>query len=104
MAWFSLIIAGLCEMLGVTFINRWYRGRKLSSLMLMVLFFTASFLLLSLALQTLPMGTAYAVWTGMGTAGASILGMMFYGESKKASRLLFIGLIIGATIGLRLVS
>jgi paired small multidrug resistance pump len=94
----------MCEMLGVTFINRWHKQRNASSLLLLVIFFAASFLFLSLALQSLPMGTAYAVWTGLGTAGAAMLGMMFYGESNKISRLLFIGLILIATIGLKLVS
>lgn len=55
-------------------------------------------------MKTLPMGTSYAVWTGIGATGGAILGMIFYGESKSYKRMFFIFLIICATIGLRLVS
>jgi quaternary ammonium compound-resistance protein SugE len=63
-----------------------------------------SFALLSIALRTLPVGTAYAVWTGIGAAGTAIIGMLVLGESRDAGRLVSIALIISGVIGLRLLS
>ena len=104
MAWISLILAGICEMIGVGMINKWHHDRKWSSLLLLVLGFGASFLFLSIAMETLPMGTAYAIWTGIGASGGAILGMMIYGESKDWKRILFIFMILGSAVGLKLVS
>ena len=104
MAWISLILAGICEMIGVGMINKWHRDRKWNSLLLLVLGFGASFLFLSIAMETLPMGTAYAIWTGIGASGGAILGMLIYGESKDWKRILFIFMILGAAVGLKLVS
>jgi len=55
-------------------------------------------------MKTLSMGTAYAVWTGIGASGGAILGMILYGEPKTALRILFIAMVLGAAIGLKLVS
>ena len=104
MAWISLILAGICEMIGVGMINKWHHDRKWSSLLLLVLGFGASFLFLSIAMETLPMGTAYAIWTGIGASGGAILGMLIYGESRDWKRILFIFMILGAAVGLKLVS
>ncbi|MEO4055189.1 multidrug efflux SMR transporter [Solibacillus sp. CAU 1738] len=103
MAWFALILAGLCEMMGVFMIGKMYQVRNWQSALYMILFFTASFFLLSIAMKTLPMGTAYAIWTGIGAAGGAILGMVAYGESKDWKRILFIAMILSATIGLKLI-
>lgn len=104
MAWISLILAGLCEMLGVTAINKLHKDRNLKSLLLLILGFGASFMFLAYSMKTLPMGTAYAIWTGIGASGGAILGMALYGESKDWKRLVFIGMVLGAAIGLKLVS
>lgn len=104
MAWISLILAGLCEMLGVTMINKLHKDRNLKSLLLLILGFGASFMFLAYSMKTLPMGTAYAIWTGIGASGGAILGMALYGESKDWKRLVFIGMVLGAAIGLKLVS
>ncbi|GER66859.1 QacE family quaternary ammonium compound efflux SMR transporter [Weizmannia acidilactici] len=104
MAWFSLLVAGICEMLGVAAMNMLNRRRNWQSVLLMVLAFGGSFLFMSLTMKTLPMGTAYAVWTGIGAAGGTILGMIFYGESKDWRRIVFITMILGAAVGLKLVS
>ncbi|MNL78185.1 Quaternary ammonium compound-resistance protein SugE [compost metagenome] len=64
----------------------------------------SSVYLLSLALRTLPVGTAYAVWTGIGAAGTAILGMALLGDATTALRILCIVLILAGVIGLRLVS
>ena len=104
MAWISLILAGICEMIGVVMINKWHHDRKWSSLLFLILGFGASFFFLSIAMETLPMGTAYAIWTGIGASGGAILGMLIYGESKDWRRILFIFMILGAAVGLKLVS
>ncbi|WP_367295656.1 multidrug efflux SMR transporter [Levilactobacillus yonginensis] len=104
MAWLFLIIAGLCEMLGVTFMNWALHARKWWLWGLMTLAFTLSFGGLELALNTLPMGTAYAVWTGIGAAGGVITGMLFFHESKDWRKLLWVAVILGATMGLKLIS
>jgi quaternary ammonium compound-resistance protein SugE len=59
---------------------------------------------LGLALRTLPVGTAYAVWTGIGAVGTAILGMILFGESAAAARLACIGLIVAGIVGLKLFS
>jgi len=104
MAWISLIAAGLCEMFGVTMINKLHRDRNWKAIILLILGFGASFLFLAFAMKTLPMGTAYAIWTGIGASGGAILGMIFYGESKNGKRIFFIALVLGSAIGLKLVS
>ena len=104
MAWISLILAGLCEMFGVAMINKLHIDRNRQSLVLLILGFGASFVFLAYSMETLPMGTSYAIWTGIGASGGAILGMLFYGESKDWKRLVFIGMVLGAAIGLKLVS
>ncbi|MCR2823330.1 DMT family transporter [Lederbergia panacisoli] len=104
MAWISLILAGLCEMFGVAMINKLHKDRNRQSVLLLILAFGASFICLSYAMKTLPMGTAYAIWTGIGASGGAILGMVLYGESKDWRRLVFIGMVLGAAVGLKLVS
>ncbi|HFK1549221.1 DMT family transporter [Bacillus albus] len=104
MAWISLILAGLFEMLGVAMINKLHKDRNWQSLAFLILGFGLSFIFLAYAMETLPMGTAYAIWTGIGASGGAILGMVFYGESKDWRRVIFIGMVLGAAIGLKLVS
>ncbi len=103
MAWFALIAAGLCEMMGVFMIGKMYQDKNWKPAAFMGFFFTLSFFLLAVAMKTLPMGTAYAIWTGIGAAGGAILGMIVYGESKDWRRILFIAMILSATIGLKLI-
>lgn len=104
MAWMSLILAGLCEMFGVAMINKLHKERNWQSLVLLIVGFGASFIFLAYSMKTLPMGTAYAIWTGIGASGGAIIGMVLYGESKDWRRLVFIGMVLGAAIGLKLVS
>ncbi|CAM5795665.1 MULTISPECIES: DMT family transporter [Brevibacillus] len=104
MAWVFLVLAGIFEMIGVAMINKMHRDRNWLSTVYMLLGFGASFLFLSLAMKTLPMGTAYAVWTGIGASGGAILGMLLYGESKDWRRILFICMVLGAAIGLKAIS
>lgn len=104
MAWMALIGAGLFEMLGVTMMNEMYRRKSWIPVALLVVFFSTSFWLLSIAMGAIAMGTAYAIWTGIGASGGAILGMILYGESKDWKRIVCIALIIGSVIGLKLIS
>lgn len=104
MAWTLLGIAGIFEIafaLGM----KWSEGftRLIPALFTIVTGLTSLFLL-SLSLRTLPVGTAYAVWTGIGAAGTAILGMMLLGDSTAPLRVLCIVLILSGVIGLKLVS
>ncbi len=104
MAWIALVFAGLCEMFGVTMINKLHQDRTWQSVVLLILGFGLSFVFLAYAMETLPMGTAYAIWTGIGASGGAILGMVLYNESKDWKRLFFIGMVLSAAVGLKLVS
>lgn len=104
MAWISLIFAGLSEMLGVTFMNWALHAQKWWLWLFMIIAFTLSFGGLELALKTLPMGTAYAVWTGIGAAGGVLTGMLFFHESTDWRKILWVIVILTATMGLKLIS
>lgn len=103
MSWIALIGAGIFEMIGVMMINKLYADKNWQAMLYLFLSFAASFLLLSYAMLSLQMGTAYAIWTGIGASGGAILGMIFYGESKDWRRIVCIALIISAAVGLKLV-
>lgn len=104
MSWVFLFLAGLCEIGGVTTLKLSEGFTKWKPAAASLLFGIISFYLLSLALQTLPVGTAYAIWTGIGSVGSVIVGMLFFRESKHWLRMLFISLVIIGIIGLRFVS
>ncbi|MGO4542209.1 DMT family transporter [Paenibacillus sp. 2TAB19] len=104
MNWLFLIMAGIFEMFGVVLINTFNQARNWKPLLLLIVSFGLSFLLLSLAMKTLPMGTAYAVWTGIGASGGAVLGMLIYKEPRSFLRLLCIGVVLGSAIGLKLVA
>lgn len=104
MAWIFLVVAGIFEMFGVAMINRLNKYRNFQSVALLILGFGGSFLFLSLAMKSLPMGTAYAVWTGIGASGGAILGMILYGEAKDWRRIVCIIMILGAAVGLKLIA
>ncbi|MEG6616584.1 multidrug efflux SMR transporter [Peptococcaceae bacterium 1198_IL3148] len=104
MAWFALILAGLLETFGVAMINQLSVKRNWQTVMLLILGFCASLALLSYSLQFIPMGTGYAIWTGIGVVGGTLVGMLFFRESKDWKRIVFIAMILGAAVGLKLVS
>lgn len=104
MAWVYLIVAGLLEMIGVLMINKLHSDRNWQSVLNLTLAFGASLFFLSIAMQTLPMGTSYAIWTGIGASGGAILGMIFYGEPRDIKRIIFIAMVISSVVGLNLVS
>lgn len=103
MAWAAVIFAGLSEILGVIGIKGMSSGKGKKYFLLMGLSFLISFSLLSYAMQSLSMGTAYAVWTGIGTVGSTIVGMFIFGEPKEAKRVLFIAMILCSAVGLKLI-
>ena len=104
MAWFVLVIAGLFEIgwaVGLKYTEGFTRllptlGTVASMIM--------SLWLLGVALRTLPLGTAYAVWTGIGTVGTALLGMALFAESTAIIRLACIALIVTGIIGLKMVT
>lgn len=102
MAWTYLVIAGLLEIvwaIGLKFTDGFTRvWPSIATLTAML----ASFYLLSRALQTLPVGTGYAVWTGIGAAGTAIVGMLVLGEAVSALRLISLSLIVLGIAGLKL--
>ena len=104
MAWIYLTIAGLFEIgwaIGLKYTDGFTRLLpslwKLASMIL-------SIVLLGLALKTLPVGTAYAVWTGIGAVGTAALGIYLFAEPATVARLLCIGLILSGIVGLKLVT
>jgi len=103
MSWIYLVIAGLFECGWAVGIKYTDGFTKVVPTVLTLLAMTISFWLLSIAMKTIPVGTAYAVWTGIGTIGVAILGMILFGESKEILRILSLLLIIVGIIGLKLV-
>lgn len=104
MAWVYLVIAGLFEMgwaIGLKYTDGF---TKLVPTTLTVGAMIISVVLLGIALRDLPVGTGYAVWTGIGTVGTALLGMYLFGDPATAARLASIGLIVAGIVGLKLVS
>lgn len=104
MAWIFLLIAGLCEMAFVVMMKLSEGFKKLNYSIYTVVFMIASFFLLSLALKTIPIGTGYAIWTGIGAVGSVVMGMVLFKEKKSVLKLFFIALIVAGVIGLKLTS
>ncbi|MDF1586589.1 quaternary ammonium compound efflux SMR transporter SugE [Marinimicrococcus flavescens] len=102
MAWLILLAAGLFEIGWAVGLKQTEGFTRPLPSVLTVLAMIASFWLLSLALRTLPLGTAYAVWTGVGTVGTALLGILLFGEPADALRLACIGLIVAGILGLKL--
>jgi quaternary ammonium compound-resistance protein SugE len=104
MAWLLLIVAGVLEIgwaVGLKYTDGFTRpGPTLP----VVLVMAVSLALLGLAVRTLPVGTAYAVWTGIGTVGTVLLGIYLFDEPSDATRLIFISMIVAGIVGLKLVT
>jgi quaternary ammonium compound-resistance protein SugE len=103
-AWIVLFFAGLCEVgwaVGLKYTDGFTRLLpSIGTVLSMIL----SLGLLGLALKSLPLGTAYAVWTGIGTIGTVVIGILLLGESADALRLACVGLIVAGIAGLKLVT
>jgi quaternary ammonium compound-resistance protein SugE len=104
MAWVFLSIAGILE-IAFAFGMKWSEGfTRLTPTLFTVATGLSSVFLLSFALRTLPIGTGYAVWTGIGAAGTAILGIVILGDPAAPLRIFCIALILAGVIGLKLVS
>lgn len=104
MAWLYLVVASFGEILGVFSINLFLKKKSWQRLLLIIVSFSLGFLFLSLAMRDIPMGTAYAIWTGLGAAGAVLMGIVFFKEAAGWKRIFFLSLIIGGAVGLKLFS
>ena len=102
MAWLLLLIAGLLEVGWAVGLKYTEGFSRLVPSVLTLLCMTASVGMLGLALKTRPMGTAYAVRTGIGTVGTAILGIVLFGDPAGAARIACIGLIVAGIVGLKL--
>ena len=104
MAWLTLFPAGLFEVGRAIGLKYGAGFTKLGPSVATIAAMVISLLLLGLALKSLPLGTAYAVWTGIGTIGTVVLGIFLFGESADVLRLACIGLIVAGIVGLKLVT
>lgn len=102
MAWTHLIIAGALEIFWAISLKYTDGFSKLGPSVLTIFGMIASFYFLAQALKTIPVGTGYAIWTGIGAAGTAILGIILFSEPASWLRLLCIGLIVTGIIGLKL--
>jgi len=104
MAWVLLMVAGLLEV-GWAIGLKYTEGftRPWPSIFTLATILT-SVVLLGIAMKSLPVGTSYAVWVGVGAVGTAILGMVFFGEPATAGRLISLGLIVAGIVGLKLAS
>ena len=103
-AWLVLLVAGLCEIgwaVGLKYTEGFSRLWPSAATLVAM---TASVVLLGWSLKALPLGTAYAVWTGIGAVGTAILGIFLFGESREVARLVSIGLIVAGIVGLKLLT
>lgn len=103
-AWAVLLVAGLCEIAWAIGLKYTEGFTRLAPSVWTLVAMAASVVLLAWSLKTLPVGTAYAVWTGIGAVGTAVLGMLLFGESREVARLVGIGLIVAGILGLKLVS
>src|SRR3982751_936257 len=104
MAWIYLIVAGALEV-GFTTCLKYAEGfTRLWPSLGFLAAATMSFVFLTIAIRTIPLGTAYAVWTGIGAVGTATLGIILFGDPATMMRLFFLAVIIGGIVGLKFVS
>jgi len=101
MAWLLLAVAGLLEIIWAVGLKYTEGFTRLWPSVVTIIAMVASVYLLALAVRTIPIGTGYAVWTGIGAAGTAILGIVLLGESRDAMRLLCVALIVVGVVGLK---
>ena len=101
MDWLFLIIAGVFEIIWATGLKYTEGFTRLWPSMGTLAAMAVSMVLLAQALKTIPVGTGYAIWTGIGAAGTAVMGIVLFGESRQVLRLLCIGLIVAGIVGLK---
>ena len=104
MAWIILFIAGLLEMAWALFLKQSQGFTQPGPTIGFAVTLFLSMFLLAQALKTLPVGSAYAVWTGIGAAGTAIVGMIWLGESRDVLKLVSLVMLIAGIVGLRITS
>ena len=104
MAWIYLFIAGLLEIVWAFSMKQSEGFTKLGPSVVTLVAMVASFGLLSVSMKTLPLGTAYTIWTGIGAVGAFIVGIIFLGESASAMRIAAAGLIVSGLVMMKVSS
>lgn len=104
MAWGYLVIAGLFEIIWAVGLKYTQGFTRLWPSLITLLAMAISLFFLAQTLRTIPIGTGYAVWTGIGAVGTAILGIMFFSEPASPGRLIFIGFIVIGIAGLKLTS
>lgn len=102
MSWVILFVAGLLEVAWAVGLKYTEGFTKLWPTVGTVVSLVASFVLLGLALKSLPVGTAYAIWVGIGAVGTAVLGILLFGESTDVLKLVSLGLICAGIVGLKL--
>ena len=101
MAWMLLFLAGLFEVAWAVGLKYTAGFTQLLPSIATIAAYIGSLVLLSLAMRTLPLGTAYAVWVGIGVLGANLLGAVLFGESFSPTKLVFLGLLLVSVVGLK---
>jgi quaternary ammonium compound-resistance protein SugE len=104
MAWLILVIAGLLEMVWALLLKESNGLTKMGPTVGFFVSLLLSMVLLGQSLKTLPVGTAYAVWTGIGAAGTALVGMIFLGESRDVMKIVSLVLLLAGIVGLRVAS
>lgn len=104
MGWIFLFMAGVCEIFYAAAMPRTDGFTKLVPSLFCAVFICLSMYLLSLATRTIPVGTAYAVWVGIGAVGTAVYGIVFLGEDRGLLRILCFLLILAGIVGLKLLS
>lgn len=104
MAWLYLFIASFGEIFGVASINMYLKNRSWRWLLVVIVVFSLGFYFLALAMRDIPLGTAYAIWTGLGATGAVLMGAAFFKEPFSLLRAVFLTFIICGAVGLKAVA
>lgn len=102
MAWVYLVLAGVFEVVWASTMKQSAGFTKLVPTIITLVTMTISFGLLALAMKSLPLGTAYAIWTGIGAVGAFLVGILLLGEAATLFRIASVSLIVAGLIGLKL--
>ena len=104
MAWVYLVLAGLLEIVWATAMKQSAGFTRIFPTAVMLVSMIASFWLLAVAMRTLPLGTSYTVWVGIGAVGAFLFGIVLFGEPVTTARLIAAGLIVAVIVTMKLAS